>query len=164
MGTQQVSEPKLLDIHLAGEPSIWPLAVGWWILIALLLLLVAWSFIKLRQFLKLKKHQKAILAQFVPIENQLKNNPNNANIAEANIFLRQLAVQYYPREEIASLTGEAWLEFLDQSGDTVQFTKGAGGILIKAPYKNTEIKIQDDFLPLIKRWIKTIIKSKRGLR
>jgi len=164
MDAQQAPQPQLLDIHLAGEPSIWPLAIGWWIVIAVALLLLTWFFIKLRQYQKLKKHQRAILAQFEDIENQLKNNPSSASIAETNIFLRQLAVQYYPQEETASLTGKAWLQFLDQSGSTTQFTKGAGEILIKVPYKNTETKIQDDFLPLIQRWIKIIIKSRRGLR
>ena len=164
MDVQQAPQPQLLDIHLAGEPSIWPLAIGWWIVIAVVLLLLTWLFIKRHQYKKQKKHQHAILAQFENIENQLKNNPNSDSIAKTNIFLRQLAVQYYPQEETASLTGNAWLQFLDQSGNTHKFTKGAGEILIKAPYKNTETKIQDDFLPLIKGWIKTVIKSKRGLR
>ena len=36
---------------------------------------------------------------------------------------------------MAGLTGERWLEFLDKSGDTDQFTCGPGRLLITAPYE-----------------------------
>ena len=39
-------------------------------------------------------------------------------------LLREVALQSHPWEQVACLNGKRWLEFLDRTGDTTQFTKG----------------------------------------
>ena len=157
--------PQLHDIHLPDNPGIWPLAVGWWILLALLLLIALWVFLKRRKQLKLKKQRDVIFAKLDRLEKHLKEKPSNHVIAEINTLLRQLAVNYYPRARIASLTGAQWLQFLDQSGKTQDFTKGAGRILIDAPYQpddssgNLNNFNKDEFIPLIRRWVKKVVQT-----
>ena len=157
--------PQLQDIHLPVSPSFWPLAIGWWFLLSVAIFLLAWFFLTLYRKAKLKKRQKQMLAKFTQLEVKLKQQPSNAAIAEINTLLRQLAINTYPREKIASLTGGDWLHFLDQSGKTTNFSKGAGRILIEAPYQQEtatgllENFNQDEFLPLIKKWIKTLVKN-----
>lgn len=159
--------PQLQDIHLPASPSLWPLAYGWWFLLSILIFLLAWLFLTLYRKAKLKKRQKQMLSKFKSLEEKLKKNPSNKTIAEINTLLRQLAINTYPREKIASLTGSDWLHFLDQSGKTTNFSKGAGRVLIEAPYQpDTTTGLlenfnQDEFLPLIKKWIKTLIKNER---
>jgi hypothetical protein len=157
--------PQLQDIHLAANPSWWPLAIGWWLLISILIFLLAWLFLKLRQHAKLKKQRREILAKLNVLETNLNKSTCNEVVGDINILLRQLAIHYYPRKKIASLTGYNWLQFLDQSGKTSGFSKGAGRILIEAPYQPETASRQDqnfnkeEFFPLIKRWIKTISKN-----
>ncbi|HIQ14717.1 MAG TPA: DUF4381 domain-containing protein, partial [Leucothrix sp.] len=90
----------------------------------------------------------------------LINNPDNEAIASINIFLRQLAISKYPRSDIASLTGAKWLQFLDESGNTQEFTKGAGRILVDAPYQSGELQNLNsaEFTPLMRSWIKKVVK------
>ena len=152
-------EPILKDIHFAASPSFWPPALGWWILLALLMMLLAGFFLWLNPKLKKRKrHQlqrEKLLSKLAVLEAQLAENPSNKVIAEINTLLRQCAVNYYPRSKISSLTGSDWLNFLDQSGNTTGFSKGAGRILIEAPYQAgvTKNLNRDEFLTLIRKWI-----------
>ena len=162
--------PKLRDIHLPGEPGIWPLAPGWWILIAVLLVLLIWLLVKLLKRARQKRYQQKILDQYSVLEQSLLKHPDNQSIAAINTFLRQLAVNHYPRTDIASLTGNNWLAFLDKAGDTSEFTQGAGRILIDAPYQrnardqgnasNQPAQLQNfdqrQFSTLIRNWIKQL--------
>ena len=157
---------QLKDIHLPNSPGFWPLAPGWWILLAILLFFIIWLTIKLKQKAKQRKHRQRIFDQYKALEEKLLDNPNNENIAVINTFLRQLAINKYPRSDLASLTGKKWLAFLDQSGKTTKFSKGVGQILIEAPYQvelSPEFKLSD-FTQLIRVWIKKISKKHVKIR
>ena len=164
--------PELRDIHLPGEPSMWPLAIGWWITLVLLIvifILVFLAFLKIQQHKKFKKYSDEVLQQFSTLEADLKENPSNQTIAKINTHLRQVAINTYQRESIAGLTGVDWLRFLDESGNTSHFTQGDGKILIEAPYQSEsqtqsmlDLSNQNAFLSLIESWIKKQIKIKKN--
>jgi len=153
---------QLQDIHLPPSPGLWPLAPGWWLLLAIILVVTVWLTITIYRGAKHKKKQQKILNKYKALEDILKKSPSNEVIAKINILLRQLAVTQFPRSQIASLTGGDWLHFLDQSGETQGFTKGAGRILIDAPYRHGELQNLnlDEFTPLIGSWIKKTITHK----
>ena len=157
---------QLQDIHLPESASFWPLALGWWILFAMIIAITTWLIVKTIKRAKRRKHRRKILAKFKALEQKLRANPSNAAVAEINTLLRQLAITYYPRSKVASLTGGDWLHFLDESGDTHDFSRGAGRILIEAPYqldKQTSHHIENlnlnEFIPLIQSWAKKVIKG-----
>ncbi|MCF6189025.1 MAG: DUF4381 domain-containing protein [Cocleimonas sp.] len=153
---------QLQDIHLPENASFWPLALGWWLLLAVLIVVIAWLIVKILKRAKQRKYRAKIFARFDDLEKKLKTKPSNAVIAELNTLLRQLAVNYYPRSKTASLTGGEWLQFLDQSGGTQGFSRGAGRILIEAPYRlekeieNLNIK---ELIPLIRRWTRKVVRA-----
>ena len=159
--------PQLRDIHLPAEPSMWPLAIGWWIVLVLLIVIVVLLFIKIRQYKKFKRYQTELLKQFEYLEASFRKKPCNQSIAKINTLLRQVAVNTYPREDTASLTGNDWLTFLDKSGNTNKFTQGEGKVLIEAPYQmeaalnepNTSFH-HDKFITLTRAWIKKQIATK----
>ncbi|MEE9309835.1 MAG: DUF4381 domain-containing protein [Cocleimonas sp.] len=157
-----MEELPLQDIHLPAAADFWPLAFGWWLVLALFIALIGWLGYKALQYKKHKEYRAAIYAQFDVLGNKLEKNPNNTTIAEANTLLRKLAIHYYPRTKIASLTGENWLKFLDESGDTQAFSRGAGRILIEAPYRS-EKHVRNlntpEFIRLIKSWAINIVSS-----
>ena len=152
-GAQQ--ELQLADIHLAAKPSAWPPAPGWWILSFLLLGLISFSIIKFTQFIRAKKYQKRILKALGQLEKKLQKDQSTEAISDINILLRRLALAHYPRKKIASLTGQDWLKFLDESGNTKDFTQGAGKLLADAPYlasipKSADIK---GLSFVVKKWV-----------
>lgn len=146
---------QLKDIHLPATPDIWPLALGWWLLIALFLVVLIYLLLALKKYLRIRKHKKLLFVELAQLEKKLKDSPDKSHIAETNILLRRLALAYYPNINVASLTGKEWLGFLDQSGNTQSFTKGAGRILIEAPYRSGQLENYngDEFIPLIRNWV-----------
>jgi len=156
---------KLRDIHLPGSPGFWPLAPGWWLLLVLILLATSWLLFKLLRRMTEKKRQQQIISQYSALETRLIKNPDNKAIANINTFLRQLAINKYPRSDIASLTGVKWLHFLDESGNTHEFTQGAGRILEDAPYQSVHQsgELQNlniaELAPLLRSWVKKVVKK-----
>lgn len=151
-------DPQLLqlkDIHLPGSPDIWPLALGWWLLLAVLLGLVFWFILVVKKYINIQRHKRMLFEELAQLEIKLKSSPNKTHVAETNILLRRLALAYYPNQKVASLTGSDWLQFLDESGNTQNFSKGAGRILIDAPYRSGELENYngDEFIPLIRSWV-----------
>jgi hypothetical protein len=63
--------------------------------------------------------------------------------AEISELLRRTMLAYAPRAEVAGLTGEAWLEWLDRDLDQPLFREGAGRSLLDLPYRNPESAAQD---------------------
>jgi len=148
--------PELKDIHFPAAPDFWPPALGWWLLLAATLILAYVLFAKTRKYLRIKKNKIAFFNEFAVIEKQLKQSPNKSLIAEMNVLLRRAALVAYPNNQVASLTGSDWLHFLDESGKTTDFSRGAGRILIDAPYRSGGLENYngDEFISLIKRWIR----------
>lgn len=154
----QAQTVELADIHLPGKPAFWPPAPGWWILSFVVLALVTWSVLKFRRYQKLKKHRQHIMQALQSLERQLQEGRSNEAVAEMNMMLRRLALMHYPHKQIASLTGKQWLEFLDTSGRTTDFSQGAGRILADAPYlpqmpESFDIK---GLNKAVKNWVKQI--------
>ncbi|MEM1244585.1 MAG: DUF4381 domain-containing protein, partial [Pseudomonadota bacterium] len=61
----------------------------------------------------------------------------------------------YPREKIVPLTGINWLNFLDKTGKTNQFSQGIGKVFLTGPYEKlvkTDVKRLES---IIIKWIKT---------
>ncbi len=158
---------QLRDIHLPASPDIWPPAPGWWILATLLLFLCGWALFNYLRRQRCQREQQAVLANLTPIEKKLLNKPDNKALAELNVLLRQLALMHYPRTRIASLNGKQWLQFLDQAGQTHQFTQGVGQILADAPYRANDVTALTQkqiraLIRLVKDWISKTVHCDAG--
>ena len=162
-----MTEPKdlaLRDIHLPGEISFWPPAPGWWILVALIIAAVAggiWLYRHNRQ-LKLSATRMAReQLQLIVARYQSDKDPLEL-IQQLSVLLRRLSISLYPRTEVASLTGQAWLEFLDRQSAQQNFSTGSGRLLSEAPYRRTvDAAEAEQVLQYCQQWIDKIGTGKR---
>ena len=145
---------QLRDIHLPAEPGLWPPAPGWWILVALLLVLLAWAAWVATHRYRLHRQRQRILAMLGELEQDSDTTPEK--IARISILLRRLALMRYPRQRVAALTGRDWLGFLDASGGQGRFSQGPGQVLASGPYQPALPADLDTrvLVSLVRDWVK----------
>ncbi|MBS0044887.1 DUF4381 domain-containing protein [Shewanella sp. M16] len=99
---------QLQDIIHPEPIGAWPWAIGYWLVLALVIALITLLVIWLRQRardLAPKKTAKQLL-------NQLDKQATSY-ASDVNSLLKRTAMSYLSREAIASLDGEAWAAWLD---------------------------------------------------
>ncbi|WP_392538341.1 DUF4381 domain-containing protein [Legionella sp. 227] len=145
---------QLKDIHLPTPIGWWPLAPGWYILMGLILfiaILLAYSAYKRHRHALAKKHALLLLHEY------LKNyeKEQNSSLASAHIseLLRRVALVYYPRERVASLHGEEWLKFLNETSKGLDFYV-VKEMLLDAPFKTGETMDLKPLFTTAQLWIK----------
>jgi hypothetical protein len=144
---------QLRDIHLPEPISWWPLAPGWWITLAVILLIVAAVFIARKIYLG-KQLRRDINTELELIKQQYQQLENKPQLArDLSILLRRANISYYPESNIAGLTGEQWLQHLDRtnarpSADLV-FQSETGRVLLSAPYLADDAELDFDAGKLI---------------
>ncbi len=144
----------LKDIHTPGLPEFWPPAPGWWLVAILTITLLILGSFALRRYLQQRRQQRQVLALLTQLEETFDPAQAAHHLGELSILLRRVAITRYPRQQVAALTGDEWLKFLDQTGGNGQFSNGPGQILATGPYQ-TNITIDiEKLLPLLRSWIK----------
>lgn len=93
---------QLNDIHLPANVHSYPVAPGWWILATLLLALTVYALVKLRQYFVKRKSQKIALKQLTAL----------TQASDIVALLKWAALAYFPREQVAHITGEGFKTFL----------------------------------------------------
>jgi Domain of unknown function (DUF4381) len=155
----------LKDIHLPQALSWWPPAPGWWILLALIFCVAASAYWLYQRRQRIKRSAVNMArVELDSLQSQYASHQDARQfIADLSILLRRLSISAFPRTETASLTGEAWLQFLDSPLQNTPFTSGAGRILIEAPYR-PDVK-EAELQPLIEvchLWIEQLATKKAG--
>ncbi len=153
MTPDTATELQLRDIHLPPTPDPWPPAPGWWLLAALLLILVTWIGLVAARRLRRRRRRRRILALLREFDRTLGPDQDARFAAEVSALLRRLALTRYPREQVAGLTGEEWLAFLDRHGGDGRFRQGPGRALIEAPYAPAGRIDRQALLELAESWI-----------
>lgn len=143
---------QLRDIHYPPPIPVWPLAMGWYILFGLLIvvaILVAYLWI---QQIKKQLLKKIVLKRLDELEEQQHVQQDVAE--ELSMLLRRAALAKYPRHVVAGLYGEEWLNFLNKTAMTTEFTEGVGKLLIVSPYRGKAQALPESLFHLIKNWVK----------
>jgi hypothetical protein len=157
-------ELPLRDIHLPDAISWWPLAPGWWILLAcLLVLIIAMTlgrrYYRKRRLNRLLNHE--IHDELKTIKAAYEHQHNKIILArQLSELLRRASVSIYAADKPAGLTGDQWLGFLQktcqQCDAEINFDHDTARVLIEAPYLATDSSIDydaDALLALCETWL-----------
>ena len=110
-----MNELPLRDIHLPADSLWWPPAPGWWMLLALLIL-IGLLLPQIWAWLRHKPIKTACLREL----NRIRQSANGGQgddrriIQELSVLLRRTVMSYGAREIDASLSGEKWISRLNQ--------------------------------------------------
>lgn len=152
-----MEELPLRDIHLPDPISWWPPAIGYWIVLSLILIALAIVLFFVRKWLKtnVKKQAKSVLSS---IENlYLENGDASLCIKELSILLRRVVISQKKEECPAGLTGNAWLQVLDGKLGNHEFSEGAGKVLLSGPYQSkVDEESVEKLLQLCHKWVEAL--------
>lgn len=127
---------QLRDIHGLDAISWWPPATGLWLGVLLALLLLLLLVLAIRHLILYPPGSWRSTARSAVRELQRKRHQRTPKetISQISELLRRISMARFGREGLASLTGQEWLAWLEQS-DTSDFPwMEKGQTLISLPY------------------------------
>jgi len=136
---------QMHDIVVPDPVSWWPLAPGWWVVLLLLVFLLAWGLAVFYFRWKSREHRREALKELESID-----------ASQYSALLKRVCLVEFDRELVAGLSGEQWLEFLDEVGEAKgkkakAFTEGAGREILELAYKGGEAS--DACKAIVKDWL-----------
>jgi hypothetical protein len=156
---------NLNDIVLPATVGWWPLAPGWYILFALLLIALAWSgYRSLHRWMN-NRYRRAALRELQLLEERIHATEErdaevrDAKLRQIPILLKRTALSAYPRSQVASLSGKDWFHFLNSTVKNPSFTESTASTLSKISYSRGELSAVDSqsitaLLIASRQWLK----------
>ena len=151
------AELPLRDIHVPDPVSGWPPALGWWLLVGLVIAIVAGALVW-RHWRRRGLLRRTALAELARVREAFRAHGDAHRLSrELSVLLRRVCVARFPRQEAAGLAGDAWLAFLDRglagSPQAGGFARGAGRVLATGPYDPGVEPGAEALLDLCRTWI-----------
>lgn len=135
----------LKDIHLPDPVSMWPLALGWWLLLALALvvvLLLVWAY---------RRYQSQAARRLAMSALKEADSPQ-----QIMVILKSLCLNYFSREQVAGLYGEPLKHFLSQhltARHRPEFEKLSAGLFSQVHARNRPTDFTDKLKIAVDYWI-----------
>lgn len=158
------SQIPIRDLHLPAEIGWWPLAPGWWGVLAVLLIVLL---LLLRFALRQHAASSARRAALKQVELARADYAADRDVVKLatrlSELLRRTMLAYAPRQDVAGLTGADWQAWLDRDLDQPLFTQGAGSELMRLPYRNPagdfgDVNV-DELVGAVRQRIRTPVRS-----
>jgi hypothetical protein len=128
--TDPTSLQNLYDIIMPAPVPWWPLAPGWYVVGGAALALAVWAGWRWWQHWQAAAYRRAALAELQQLKIRTADNVQRVTaLQELPALVKRTALMAFPRQQVASLSSTAWLEFLDRTGHTDAFTRGRGQLL-----------------------------------
>lgn len=157
--TPEIDLSGLRDLHLLSQPSVWPLATGWWVLIGFFIIICLGSFL----FYRIWRQKPSVYA--IRKLKKMEGEIGDDLIYLKNIsqLLKRVAIAVYGRPQIAPLSDQKWQDFLLSSAPHT-LTKQEARWIAFAPYESKFSGVLDrplltDHLCL---WIKKVFENKKS--
>ena len=136
---------SLQDFYQPAPPAWTPQTIGWYVLFAIAGLLILWMTVYgIRRWLGNRYRREALreLALLPP--------------DQFSTLLKRTSLAAWPREKVASLSGEAWVNFLNESAGGKLFHRAPGNCIEEIALRRVVLSAQDEMelRKLAAEWIR----------
>lgn len=127
----------LQELPLPAPVSWAPQTVGWALVAVVVLAALAWAAFAAWRHWRKQRYRRFALAQLTQIEAALQDPAQRvAALAAIPPLIKRTSLAAAPRERVASLSGEAWLQFLKHTHG--RFDERTGALLALVSYAPVE--------------------------
>lgn len=144
---------QLRDIQGPAEPPWWLLApIQLWLAAAVVMVaMVAWFLLRRRQGGQIGR---LAANELQAIQREYRADRDQRQLAlRLSCWLRQVALLAYPARQLHGISGDAWLEFLDQGLPQQPFSRGCGQVFGGEVYRQQVELDAEQVLSLCERWL-----------
>lgn len=135
---------QLRELHMPDMTGWWPLAPGWWVLMILFTAAAVYLLSRGYRRWAANAPRRFALRQLDDIRHHYDHGADAVELCkQMSELLRRAMLAYAPRADVAGLTGDDWLEWLDDGLNDSPFSNGAGRLLESLPYMNSQ-NVDDD--------------------
>jgi hypothetical protein len=145
------------EIQLPEPISWWPQTLGWKLLALAAALWACYELYRAALRWWHNRYRRTALAELAQLEQRAGGQYQQVLTALPEL-LKATALQVYPRDQIAALSGDHWLAFLDQHYNGPSFREGVGRQLLAVAYQSDDdwqLSSQDaqQLIQMCRRWI-----------
>ena len=134
----------LRDLHLPDPVGWWPLAPGWWLLLTLAAVALIFGLYRAYRVRQHNAARRFALRELKRYEQEYLEHGNPVVLGrQLSQLLRRGMLAYADRDEVAGLTGEAWLRWLDDGMPLPYFHTEGGRSLMQLPYRDPQGDFSD---------------------
>jgi len=144
----------LKDLHLPPPVGWWPPAPGWWGLAMLVLVGLGVAGYFLGRYFWRNRYRRVALRELRLLRENASSQEPRCQLELLAALLRRVAMEGCGRTRVAPLSGAAWLELLDRTGRTNQFSAGPGRVLGQDLYRPIPAEDPVHLYPLVEEWIR----------
>lgn len=149
----------LRDLHLLAQPNWWPLAYGWWVIIAFVCIIILLAVL----FWVHWRHKPDIYAIRKLTKISQKESDDLLYVKKISQLLRRVAIAADGRAAVAQLSDTKWQRFLQERAPDI-LPEYEAHLIAFAPYepaikKTINRPVFEDHLA---QWIKKVLKSKKS--
>ena len=137
--------PSIIDLReiaLREPVGLGPSTWGWYLLFAALALLGTWLAVGAIRRRRANRYRREALVRLVSI----------GDVAALAVLVKRVCLTAFPRAEVARLSGEPWLRFLDGTTAGEPFTTGPGRLL--ADHYGREAEASPELRETVRAWIR----------
>ena len=157
---QNISILDLRDIVVPEDLALWPPAPFVWLFLMALGIWAAALIWKAYGRWRTNAYRRSGIVMLNQIKEQLVDRDSEtAVVQELSVLLKRVALAAFPRRQVASLSGESWLNFLERTCPDCIFMTGPGRLIGSASSSASDaqplsIEECNHLMQLSHNWIK----------
>ena len=156
-----MNDLQLRDIHLPDTIIWWPPALGWWLLAIGLPILIA-GMIFLRRWLKHQSVKKRSIIEFRQITRSFEDQQDaGLLIGQISTLLRRIVITYQGRDQAAGITGDHWIDELNELVVERCFNDEQESLLRHGQFQRNFDFDSQALIASCERWIKALPRSQK---
>jgi hypothetical protein len=146
--SQAVSPTSLDKLHgfYQPPPVPWtPQTPGWYIVFGILALLIVWLTIRTIRHWRQNRYRREALRELI-----------STSPEQLSGLLKRTALAAWPRQQVASLSGDKWIGFLAESSAMPAFRDNPGRLIEQIAFASASLSSEDEVVlrDLSARWIR----------